>query len=636
MSCHRVQGRTAGIGMKTESSVCGDKLAITPSTVHEPNKSDSSRSQECSSDEKSKTHHEQSSKSRKTTNAKANSSNKGKNDANLTSNAKAKDDNTTGGDKSERSSSPAFDSDEDSVGMSNQQQQEQAALSANKKQQRAPSIAGLLVNTAHSSFFSSKVNVVARVHDNNANNNSTVAMHTLSCVDEKSEKRKNSSQQSKSNSENELKCLSMPLTPETSDAAAHRKEERAKSLTNKNFTPSPCSLFGRSRPQSIISDGEASRDLTDDIVSRMDGADLRFMEDCSMMAPSPTNEGPATNPGMYRHHHNPNSNSNSQNNNVASNPSLLQKALIQATTLTNQPSPTVLMKSSLEHQQSSVSSAEFDSDRFSPTMMSALVQNKAKPKQQHINKLTLEVSVTNQNDNKPVTTIKNETSCTNDVTASADVKSIANNKAVTCSLNRDGDDDNNILTQDQNVDNRNENKKHERQPLLDRIRKTLRLPVKKKPGLLMAGRQKSKSENRARKAFRTISFILGAFGKFLHKIILKFLYLIQFFLLTKLQLSAGRLIMSQRWSKVFVRIRLVLMDIFTCSSTSYGELMLQEVQLYFVKSSRFHINLSFSICFLYTFNSYANSPLNPFCYALANQQFKKVFQRLLKLDFNFR
>lgn len=514
-SCHRMQGRTAGIGMKTESSVCGDKLAITPSTVHEPNKSDSSRSQECSSDEKSKTHHEQSSKSRKAANAKASSSNKGKNDTNLTSSAKTKDDNTTG-DKSERSSSPAFDSDEDSVGMSNQQQQEQAALCANKKQQRAPSIAGLLVNTAHSSFFSSsKVNVVARVHDNNS---STVAMHTLSCVDEKSEKRKNSS---KSNSENELKCLSMPLTPETSDAAsaAHRKEERAKSLTNKNFTPSPCSLFGRSRPQSIISDGEASRDLTDDIVGRMDGADLRFMEDCSMMAPSPTNEGPATNPSMYRHHPHPNSNPNSQNNNVASNPSLLQKALIQATTLTNQPSPTVLMKSSLEHQQSSVSSAEFDSDRFSPTMMSASVQNKAKPKQQHINKLTLEVSVTNQNDNKPVTTIKNETSCTNDVTASADVKSIANNKAVTCSLNRDGDDDNNILSQDQNVDNRNENKKHERQPLLDRIRKTLRLPVKKKPGLLMAGRQKSKSENRARKAFRTISFILGAFGKFLYKLL---------------------------------------------------------------------------------------------------------------------
>lgn len=502
--------------MKTESSVCGERLAITPSTVHEPNKSDSSRSQECSSDEKSKTLPEQPVKNSKFTGSKATKGSKGQKstkDTNLMS-GKNKDDNATG-DKSERSS-PAFDSDEDSVGLSNQQQ-EQAALCASKK--RAPSIAGILVNTAHSSFFSSKMNVVARVQDN-TNTHSAVTMQSLSCVEEKSEKRNS---HSKSNSDNELKCLSMPITPETSDAAsiAHRKDERAKSLTNKNFTPSPCSLLGRSRPQSIISDGDASRDLTDDIVCRMDGADLRFMEDCSMMAPSPTNESPSSNIPMYRHHQSLN---NNQNNNVASNPSLLQKALIQATTLTNQPSPTVLIKSSLDHQPSSVSSTEFDSDRFSPSSSqqykanSMLKTSSHQSKQQHINKLTLEVSVTNQNDNKPVTTIKNETSSSNDITAMGrvDVKSNSNNKNVTCSVSRDEDDDN-ILSLDQNIGNRNESKviKQESQPLLDRLRKTLRLPLKKKAVPLLGGlagnRQKSKSENRARKAFRTISFILGAF-----------------------------------------------------------------------------------------------------------------------------
>ena len=85
-------------------------------------------------------------------------------------------------------------------------------------------------------------------------------------------------------------------------------------------------------------------------------------------------------------------------------------------------------------------------------------------------------------------------------------------------------------------------------------------------------RHRSKSENRANKALRTISVILGAFVA----------------CWTPYHIIA----IAEGWCK--------------CTNT----------HLYM---------FSYFLC-------YANSPINPFCYALANQQFKKTFMRILRGD----
>ncbi|CAF1087855.1 unnamed protein product [Rotaria sp. Silwood1] len=93
-----------------------------------------------------------------------------------------------------------------------------------------------------------------------------------------------------------------------------------------------------------------------------------------------------------------------------------------------------------------------------------------------------------------------------------------------------------------------------------------------------ANHRKSKSQNRARKALRTITFILGAF-----------------------------VVCWTPWH-IYSAIHSL------CESCK---------QNWIFSNPMFH-------CFY--FLCYLNSPINPFCYALANQQFKKTFTRILKLD----
>lgn len=473
---------------------------------------------------------------------------------------KSKEDNNATTDKSERSSSPAFDSDEDSSGNANQQQVQVLQPPAGGKK-RAPSIAGLLVNTAHSSYLSTKLNssiiqenLLPITKSSSAHIASENSARHLSLLDENIDFERK-----------EVKSLSQPISPETIEPIVIKKEERIKSLT-KTILPPPSDfktspIVNRSRPQSVISENEGNKDLSDDVVCRMDGADLRFMDESSVMLPSPSNESPGSKFPIHRQL----GNSNSQNNNVATNPSLLQKALIQAQTQSKQPSPTVLMKSM--ELRSSLSPIEKNSNHHSP------------PAEPQINKFSTEVSVTNHNDNKPVTTIINKVTNLDGIDGRDEIEKVGNDVVNVNSQSANKSDETNKLMA--KVEQNGKSHK-DRRTFLQNIRKRLRLEGKKKAGPLLGfagNRQKSKSENRARKAFRTISFILGAF--------------------------------VICWTPYHI---LALVEGFCQDPPCTNE------HLYM---------FTYFLC-------YANSPLNPFCYALANQQFKKVFTRLLKLDFHMR
>ena len=95
-------------------------------------------------------------------------------------------------------------------------------------------------------------------------------------------------------------------------------------------------------------------------------------------------------------------------------------------------------------------------------------------------------------------------------------------------------------------------------------------------GTAAEGAQKNKRVNRARKALRTITIILGAF-----------------------------VVCWIPWHVLSLIIGFCPKDVTCIPPILY--------------------DISYWLCYL-------NSPINPFCYALANQQFKKAFARILRLD----
>ncbi|KAG4067911.1 hypothetical protein HA402_010597 [Bradysia odoriphaga] len=490
--------------------------------------------------------------------------------------------NQNEGDKNERSSSPAFDSDDDSSANVAQQQ------SSSKKRS---SIAGIFVQ-AQMPVLNPCINGTVKTTTTPTKSNElypgippvpprksitpSVKNDALSRINEicllDSENRTPSEMQQV-----------VPLQPTPIQSPISPKDIAPPEPTNSQeqirlsheilpppdeFLSSPISGGSPSqseRPNHLVVSTNSDITMTNDVLGGMDGADLRFMDESSVIASSPQNESPVSSIRLPQQHKSP---AKSTNANIA-NPSLLQKALIKATAQSKQPSPAVLLNT-LDYQTSPTNSQP--SETF--------------------NKFNTTVSVTEKPD-RPITAIvtsrqtsnldgvSNNITCTEasgtltKSTVLAQTSNAATIMAVTTTVDLRKPKMASVAPAATAPSTSNTSDKPEQSSKRDFIRSIGKRLKGKKKVPPNAGRQKSKSENRARKAFRTISFILGAF--------------------------------VACWTPYHV---LALVEGFCADPPcTNGHLYM----------------FSYFLC-------YANSPMNPFCYAMANQQFKKTFTRILKGD----
>ncbi|XP_038222992.1 muscarinic acetylcholine receptor M2 [Zerene cesonia] len=328
--------------------------------------------------------------------------------------------------------------------------------------------------------------------------------------------------------------IATPLEREVSTTIAQRiippPSEFRSSPTVSESPPSHSESYRAKFPKPFKCDGSGF-----DILTGLDGADLRYMDECSVIVPTPQNESPpssitfptATEP----------SSPPTLNSGNVTNTSLLQAALIRATA-----------EAQVTQPKSNVSIPQ-------PV------------------KVNTEVSLTTGERPKPVITLVTSSSNNNETQTSKP----SENKTASIRLNTGlspGIENSDISSTAVSGSCRGDSRKE----LVKSIGKKFKVRRSKRDGLFPGiGRQKSKSENRARKAFRTISFILGAF--------------------------------VVCWTPYHI---LALVEGFCRNPPCINQ------HLYM---------FSYFLC-------YANSPINPFCYALANQQFKKTFMRLLKGDFH--
>lgn len=519
------------------------------------------------------------------------------------------------GEKSERSSSPAFDSDDDSSATN--------AQTTQQKQKRT-SLAGLLVQAPG---FVPRTNgtlspqATAIGHQSNASQLSVSSKRSVSPsakIDTMPKITEISLLDSENVSVENAKQVA-PLQPTPIQSPISPKDiappdgppVSVGDPTNQirlsheilpppdGFQSSPTPSSRSDRPNSLVVSSHSELTMTYDILGGLDGADLRFMDESSIAVASPLNDSPPTSihppaaqqpqQQLQPQHVSP---AKSTNANIA-NPSLLQKALIKATAQSQQPSPTVLLKSAAEYHASISPPAMTPIAAVATAAASAPTNNGSN---EPCNKFNTTVSVT-ERPNRPVTAIVNSMStqksnldeittttiddrptptveisaCPKD-TVLSQTSNAASIMAVTTTVDTKRSNVTSMMSTTTVVANASNEKETTKRDFIRSIGKRLK-GRKKLP--LGGSRQKSKSENRARKAFRTISFILGAF--------------------------------VACWTPYHI---LALVEGFCANPPCTN------VHLYL---------FSYFLC-------YANSPMNPFCYALANQQFKKTFTRILKGD----
>ncbi|XP_034248339.1 5-hydroxytryptamine receptor 2A [Thrips palmi] len=369
---------------------------------------------------------------------------------------------------------------------------------------------------------------------------------------------------------------------------------------------------GSGRPRSLHIQPQHGLATTYDVLVGLDTADLRYMDESSIIVPSPTIESPPSfavslpkdstgppSPGSAASTSSDRTTTASpqllaqQAQNQAANTSLLQAALIRAAAQQHHQGQTVIMIQPPPRQQQQEPPAAATEPRApqaapaSPALSTAASAASAasapSPQYGHpVTKVDTEVSLSRADARRPVTqtqvvterepllmtphganysTTSNSVGPSGSGFASGPASQHGSQVGTSSSHEHESAPDSNTT-------------RGSRRDLVKNLGKRLKGRRKRKDG---AARQKSKSENRARKAFRTISFILGAF--------------------------------VACWTPYHV---LALVEGFCANPPCTNE------HLYM---------FSYFLC-------YANSPMNPFCYALANQQFKKTFTRLLKGDFH--
>ncbi|CAB3260803.1 unnamed protein product [Arctia plantaginis] len=444
--------------------------------------------------------------------------------------------------EAERSSSPAFDSDEESTTQTNVK--------------KRPSVANLVMQTGAMQLLNNMRLNGGMMIKTDVTKQSPILNHdtdkpktSLSLISEKSLlDTDNPDTQSNENTQAQTMAQSTAsfMSPVSSGIATPSEHREVTTTIAQRIIPPPSEF--RCSPavsESPPSQSESSRTKTVrlvkgdgtsyDVLVGMDGADLRYMDESSVILPSPTYESPPSSV-TFPTATEPSSPPTLNSGNVT-NTSLLQAALIRAT-------------------------AE-----------AKVTQPKTNFSSPPPGKLNTEVSLTSGERSKPVITLVSSSSNNNEPqplkATETKISPLKLNPAISPAV-ENSEISSTVVTGSGRGDSKKE--------FVKNIGKKLKVKRSKRDGLFQSiGRQKSKSENRARKAFRTISFILGAF--------------------------------VVCWTPYHV---LALVEGFCTDPPCINK------HLYM---------FSYFLC-------YANSPINPFCYALANQQFKKTFTRLLRGDFH--